>query len=165
MTRNVKPVPEGFRTVTPHLMVQDVAQASDFYQRAFGAKEIVRMSGPQGKVTHAQITIGDSNIFLGPAPAIGNLRSPESLGGSTVSIFLYLDNVDSVFSQAVSAGAKATQPLADMFWGDRYGVMADPFGHSWSLATHIEDVAPEEMDKRAQEAMAKAQQQRAQTAG
>jgi PhnB protein len=165
MTRNVKPVPEGFRTVTPHLMVQDVAQAIDFYQRAFGAKEIVRMNGPQGKVTHAQLTIGDSNIFLGPAPSIGNLRSPESLGGSTVSIFLYLDNVDSIFNQAVSAGAQATQPLADMFWGDRYGVLADPFGHSWSLATHIEDVAPEEMGKRAQEAMAKAQQQRAQTAG
>jgi PhnB protein len=155
MTRNVKPVPEGFRTVTPHLMVQDVAQAIDFYQRAFGAKEIVRMNGPEGKVTHAQITIGDSNILLGPAPSIGNLRSPESLGGSTVSIFLYLDNVDSIFDQAVSAGAQATQPLADMFWGDRYGLLTDPSGHRWAITTHKEDLTPEQIDKRSMEFFSK----------
>jgi PhnB protein len=163
MSKQVKAVPEGLRTVTPHLMLQDVAQAMEFYKRAFGAKEIVRMSGPQGKVTHGQIQIGDSNVFLGPAPSAGQLGSPESLGRTTVSIFLYLENVDPIFNQAVSAGAKVAQPLADMFWGDRYGVLIDPFGHSWSMATHIEDVAPEELGKRAQEAMAKAQ--RAQTAG
>lgn len=163
MKKYIKPIPEGFQTVTPHLMVQDVAEALDFYKHAFGAKEVMRMDGPQGKITHAQITIGDSNILLGPAPQSGHLRSPEALGASTVSLFIYTDNVDSTFHQAVSAGAKIVQPLADMFWGDRYGVLADPFGHSWSMATHIEDVAPEEMRKRAQEAVAKAP--RAQAAG
>jgi PhnB protein len=159
----VKPVPEGFHTVTPYLVVDDGARAIEFYQQAFGAKEIMRMPGPDGKVSHAEIKIGDSIIMLGPAQANTGVRSPQSVGGSTVSIFLYLDDVDSTFKKALSAGAKEAQPLADQLWGDRYGRLTDPFGHSWSLATHKEDVSPEEMSKRMQEA-AKTQQ-RAQTAG
>jgi PhnB protein len=158
MTKQVKPIPEGYHSVTPYLAVQDGAQAIDFYKRAFGAKELTRMAGPDGKVSHAEIKIGDSIIMLG-AMTSAELRSPQSLGASTVSIFLYLDDVDTTFRQALSAGAKETQPLADMFWGDRYGRLRDPFGHSWSLAQHIEDVAPAEMEKRAKEAMAKQQQQ------
>jgi PhnB protein len=159
----VKPVPEGFHTVTPYLAVDDGARAIEFYQQAFGAKERMRMPGPDGKISHAEITIGDSIIMLGPSPANSGVRSPQSLGSSTVSIFLYLEDVDSTFKKALSAGAKEAQPLADQPWGDRYGRLTDPFGHSWSLATHKEDVSPEEMNKRMQEA-AKTQQ-RAQTAG
>ena len=159
----VKPVPEGFHTVTPYLVVDDGARALEFYQKAFGAKERMRMPGPDGKISHAEITIGDSIIMLGPAQANTGVRSPESLGSSTVSIFLYLEDVDSTFKKALSAGAKEAQPLADQLWGDRYGRLTDPFGHSWSLATHKEDVSPEEMSKRMQVAIKT--QQRAQTAG
>jgi PhnB protein len=159
----VKPVPEGFHTVTPYLVVDDGAHAIEFYQQAFGAKEIMRMPGPDGKISHAEIKIGDSIIMLGPAQASTGVRSPQSLGSSTVSIFLYLEDVDSTFRKALSVGAKEAQPLADQPWGDRYGRLTDPFGHSWSLATHKEDVSPEEMSKRMQQAT-KAQQ-RAQTAG
>lgn len=158
----VKAIPEGFHSVTPYLAVQDGAQAIDFYKRAFGAKEVMRNTGPDGKVTHAEIKIGDSIIMLG-AMTTAELRTPQSLGASTVSIFLYLDNVDATFKQALSAGAKQTEPLTDMFWGDRYGRLTDPFGHSWSLSQHIEDVAPAELEKRAKEAAAK-QQRRAHTA-
>ena len=151
----VQPIPKGYHSVTPYLVVQNAARAIDFYRRAFGAKEIMRMDGPNGKISHAELKIGDSMIMLSDEmPGIGT-RSPQSLGGSTAGIFLYVENVDSVFNQAVSAGAKSDTPLADMFWGDRYGKLTDPFGHSWSLATHIEDVAPEEMKERAQQAMAK----------
>jgi PhnB protein len=160
MAKQVKPIPEGYHTVTPYLAVQDGAQAIDFYKRAFGAKEVMRSDGPDGKVSHAEIKIGDSIIMLGGMTS-AELRAPQSLGASTVSIFLYLDSVDATFKQALSAGAKETQPLADMFWGDRYGRITDPFGHSWSLAQHIEDVAPAELEKRAKEAMAKQRQQRA----
>ena len=121
------------------------------------------MPGPDGKISHAEITIGDSIIMLGPSQANTGVRSPESIGSSTVSIFLYLEDVDSTFKKALSAGAKETQPLADQLWGDRYGRLTDPFGHSWSLATHKEDVSSEEMSRRMQEAAKK--QQRAQAAG
>jgi PhnB protein len=151
----VKPVPDGYRTVTPYLVLNNAAAAIDFYKRAFGAKEIVRMDGPQGKIGHAEIKIGDSMVMLSDEMPGSGQRSPQSLGGTAVAIFLYVKDVDSVFSQAVSAGAKVEMPLDDMFWGDRYGKLTDPFGHSWSLATHKEDVAPEEMGRRAKEAMAK----------
>jgi PhnB protein len=154
MTNKVKPVPEGYHTATPYLIFQDAAPAIDFYKKAFAATEIMRMNGPDGKVSHAEIKIGDSVIMLGSAPG-NDLATPQKLNGSSVSIFLYLPDVDSTFKQAVSAGAKAVQPLEDMFWGDRFGRLVDPFGHSWSLATHVEDVAPAEMGKRAQEAAAK----------
>jgi PhnB protein len=123
----------------------------------------MQMDGPDGKISHAELKIGDSMLMLSDEMPRGN-KSPQSLGGSTVGIFLYVDNVDTVFNQAKSAGAKVDAPLEDMFWGDRFGKLTDPFGHSWALATHIEDVAPQEMKKRAQEAMAK-MQQHAQTVG
>ena len=163
-TTKVKSIPEGYHTATPYLTVNDAAGAIDFYRRAFGAHEVMRMAGPPGKIGHAEIRIGDSVIMLADEmPGAGN-RSPQSLGGTTVNIFLYVHNVDSVYQQAVSVGAKADMPPADMFWGDRYGKLTDPFGHSWSLATHIEDVAPEEMKKRVKEEMTK-MGQHAQTVG
>jgi PhnB protein len=135
--------------------VKDASRAIEFYSRAFGAKEIMRMNGPDGKISHAELKIGDSMFMLADEMPRGGCRSPQSLGGSTVGIFIYVENVDSVFKQAVSAGAKVQTPLENMFWGDRYGKLTDPFGHEWSLATHVEDVAPEEMSKRMKEAMSK----------
>jgi len=164
MPSQVNPVPPGYHTVTPYLTANDAAKAIEFYQRAFGAKEVMRMGGPNGKISHAELKIGDSMIMLSDEmPGAGN-RSPKSLGGTSVNIFLYLEDVDSAFNQAVSAGAKVDMALADMFWGDRYGKLSDPFGHSWSLATHKEDVAPAEMDRRAKAFMAQMSQQ-AHTAG
>lgn len=154
MARNVRPIPKGYHSVTPYLAGNDAARAIDFYRRAFNAEETVRMKGPDGKVSRAEIKLGDSTIML--APPNNGPAAPQTLGGSAVSIFLYLEDVDSTFKKALSAGAKEVQPLADMFWGDRYGRLTDPFGHWWSIATHVEDVAPEEMGRRAQEA-AKAQ--------
>ena len=157
----VKPIPDGYHSVTPYLVVDDAAKAIDFYRRAFGAQEIMRMSGPQGKIGHAELKIGDSMIMLSDEMPQAGTRSAKSLGGSPVGIFLYVTDVDTVYNQAVAAGAKAEMPLADQFWGDRYGKLSDPFGHHWSLATHKEDVAPAEMQKRAAEAMAKMGQQHA----
>ena len=159
MPAKVKPIPEGHHTVTPYLVVDDAKKALEFYRRAFGAKEVMRMDGPPGKIAHAELKIGDSLIMLSDEMPGSGARSPRSLGGSPVGIFLYLEDVDSVFNQAVAAGAKTDQPLADMFWGDRYGKLTDPFGHSWSLAAHKEDVAPEEMARRSKENMAKMSQQ------
>ncbi|HYL36563.1 MAG TPA: VOC family protein [Bryobacteraceae bacterium] len=158
MPNSVRPIPEGYHSLTPYLTVNDAARAIEFYQRAFGAKKIVQMDGPQGKISHAELKIGDSILMLSDEMP-GGTRSPKSLGGSTVGIFLYVENVDSVFKQAQSAGAKVDAPLENMFWGDRFGKLTDPFGHSWALATHIEDVAPQEMQKRAREATAKRQPQ------
>ncbi len=155
MPKSVRPIPEGYHSVTPYLTVNNAARALDFYQRAFGAKEIMRMNGPDGKIGHAEFKIGDSIIMLADEMPAGGTRSPQSLSGTTAGIFLYVDAVDKVFNQAVAAGAKVDTPLSDMFWGDRYGKLTDPFGHSWSLATHIEDVAPQEMEKRMRDAMAK----------
>jgi len=163
MAQKAKAIPEGFHSVTPYLALQDAAPAIDFYKKAFGASEVMRMNGPDGKVSHAEIKIGDSIIMLGSAPPNSEVRTPQSLNGSTVSIMLYVPDVDTTFDRAVSAGAKTVQAVENQFWGDRYGRLTDPFGHSWSLATHIEDVSPAEMGKRAQQAMAHAHQ-RAQTA-
>jgi PhnB protein len=138
------------------LVVNDAARALDFYKKAFGAVETVRMAGPGGKIGHAEFRIGDSMLML--SDEMGGNRSPQSLGGSPVSIFLYVEDVDSVFNQAVNAGAKGDMPPQDMFWGDRFGKLTDPFGHLWAVATHIEDVAPEEMKKRTEAAMAQMSQ-------
>ncbi len=165
MSSQVKPIPEGFRSVTPYLTVNNAAGAIDYYKRAFGAQEVVRMDSPDGKIGHAEIRIGDSLIMLSDEMPRGHARSPQSLGGTTAGIFLYVDDVDAVFKQALAVGGKETMPLADMFWGDRYGTLTDPFGHIWSLATHKEDVAPEEMAKRSKEAMAAMGQQVQQAAG
>jgi PhnB protein len=155
----VNPIPKGFRSVTPYLTLSDAARALDFYKRAFGAEVVVRMDGPGGKIGHAEIKIGDSIIMLGDEMSGSGTRSPQSLGGTTVGIMLYVENADAVFNQAVAAGAQVEAQLADMFWGDRYGKLKDPFGHSWSVATHKEDVAPAEMSKRMQEFTAKMAQQ------
>src|SRR5450432_349326 len=166
MTGKAKPIPEGFHSVTPYLTVNDAARAIDFYKRAFGATERYRMDGPGGKIAHAEIKIGDSIVMLGDESMAAGTLSPQSFGGTPFGLFIYVEDVDSAFTRAVSAGAKVDMPIADMFWGDRYGQLTDPFGHSWSLATHIEDVAPAEMARRGQEAMAKMnQQQQTKTAG
>ena len=151
----VQPIPSGYHSVTPYLVVNNAARAIEFYQRAFGAKEMMRMDGPPGKIVHAELKIGDSMIMLSDEMPGGGLRSPQSLGGTTTGVFLYVENVDNVFHQATAAGAKVEMPVSDQFWGDRYGKITDPFGHSWSLATHVEDVPREEMKKRMQEAMKK----------
>jgi len=160
----VKPIPQGFRTVTPYLTLSDAARALDFYKRAFGAQEVMRMDGPGGKIGHAEIKIGDSMIMLADEMPGSACRSPQSLSGTTAGVLLYVENADAFFNQAVSAGAQVESPLADMFWGDRYGRLKDPFGHSWSVATHIEDVAPADMSKRMKDAMSKMAEQQTKTA-
>jgi PhnB protein len=156
MAGQVKPVPSGYHTVTPYLTLSDAASAIDFYKKAFGATERYRMDRPDGKIGHAEIQIGDSIVMVADESSRSDSRSPKSLGGTTAGIFLYVENVDAVFDTAVKAGAKVHQPLTNMFWGDRFGGLTDPYGHSWALATHIEDVAPEEMEKRMQAAMSQA---------
>ena len=150
MSQAVKPIPEGFHTVTPHLVIKGAAQAIDFYKRAFGAEELVRMNGPDGKVGHAELKIGDSIIFVADEFPQSPCKSPQTLGGTTATLNLYVPDVDAAFKRATSAGARETMAVADMFWGDRYGQLTDPYGHTWGIATHKEDVAPQEMDKRAQ---------------
>jgi PhnB protein len=146
----VKPIPEGYRTVTPYLIVDDGARAIAFYGEAFAAKERMRMAGPDGKVGHAELEIGDSVIMLADEfPEMG-ARGPRSLGGSPVSILLYVEDVDSQFDRAVAAGGKVLRPVENKFYGDRSGTLEDPFGHQWHLATHVEDVPPEELARRAQ---------------
>jgi uncharacterized glyoxalase superfamily protein PhnB len=149
-----KPIPDGYHTLTPHLVVNDAPKAIDFYKKAFGAEEITRMTGPDGKsVMHAELKIGDSRFMLaGEFPQMGCL-SPQSLKGTPVTIHLYVTDVDAAFKRATTAGATPTMPVADMFWGDRYGKLTDPFGHHWSVATHKEDVSPAECAKRGAEAM------------
>jgi uncharacterized glyoxalase superfamily protein PhnB len=153
MTTNY--LPSDTSTVTPHLILKDVAKAIEFYTKVFDAKELFRLPTPNGKIVHACIQIGDSRImFADEMPQHGgNHVSPETLKGTHATMHMYVPNVDEVFKRAVDAGATGTMPPADMFWGDRYGRIVDPFGQAWSLATHIEDVSPEEMTKRAAECM------------
>jgi len=152
MTHQVKPVPEGHHTITPHLVVKGASQAIEFYKQSFGAEEVRRLPGSDGKsIIHAEVKIGDSLLFLVDEIPEMNCLGPGS-GGSPVTIHLFVENVDSVFQAALAAGAKERMPLADMFWGDRYGRLVDPFGHEWSVATHKEDLTPEELSKRAQAA-------------
>jgi PhnB protein len=150
----VQPVPEGYHTVTPYLAVEDASSAIEFYQRAFGAKERGRMGGPGDMVMHAELEIGDSLVMLSDPFPQASTKPPKELGGTSVSIFLYVDDIDSVYKQAVDAGATSVAEPDDMFWGDRFGAVQDPFGHTWTIATHVEDVPPEEMEKRSQEFMA-----------
>ena len=145
---NVKPIPEGYHTVTPYLVIRDAAAAIEFYKKAFGATEIMRMASPDGKISHAEIKIGDSPIMIGDECPERNARSPQTLGGTPVGIFLYVEDVDRIAQQAIAAGATVMMPVADQFWGDRYGMFVDPFGHQWSVATHKEDVSPEEIGRR-----------------
>jgi PhnB protein len=150
----VKPIPEGYHSVTPFLAVDDASAAIEFYTRAFGAKERMRMPGPDGMIAHAELEIGDSLIMLSDPFPHSQTKPPKELGGTTGGVFLYVEDVDAAFQQATEAGATVTMPLEDMFWGDRFGTVTDPFGHNWSLATHKEDLTEEEIAQRGQAAMA-----------
>jgi PhnB protein len=150
----VKPIPEGYNTLSTHLAVDDASKAIDYYKQAFGAKERFRMDAPEGKIGHAELEIGDSLVMLSDPFPQSNVRPPSEVGGTTASVFMYVDDVDGVVKQAVDAGATVTMEVADQFWGDRFGTITDPFGHVWSIATHVEDVSPEDMAERAKEAMA-----------
>ena len=143
----VKAIPDGMRSVTPHLICAGAADAIEFYKLAFGATEISRLPGPDGRLMHASIRIGDSTVMLVDEMLEHGARGPKSLNGSPVVIHLYVEDVDASAAQAVRAGAKATMPVSEMFWGDRYGQVEDPFGHRWSIATHVRDVAPADMQK------------------
>ena len=153
MAGNVKAVPEGTHTITPHIVVQDASRAIEFYRKAFGAEVEGVHRAPNGKVMHAELRIGDSRIFMADEfPDMGgHCTSPKTLGGTTITLNLYSENVDKLFNQAVAAGATVTMPLANQFWGDRYGQVKDPFGHAWALGQHVEDVAPEELERRSRE--------------
>ena len=149
----VKPIPDGYSSVTPYLIVSGAANALDYYKMAFDAQEIMRMPGPDGKIAHAEMQIGNSRIMLADeSPQMGH-KSPQTLGGSGTGLMLYVTDVDDTFQRAVSGGGKVVQAVKDQFYGDRSGTLADPFGHLWTIATHIEDVAPAEMKSRMDKAM------------
>lgn len=144
----VKPVPDGYHTVTPYLIVSGAAQAIDFYTRAFGATELMRMPDAKGRIGHAEIRIGDSVIMLADEHPEMGYRGPRALGGTSVSILLYVPDVDAMFERAIKAGGKSQRPVADQFYGDRMGTLEDPFGHAWTIGTHVEDVSDEEIKRR-----------------
>jgi PhnB protein len=149
----VKPIPDGYHSVTPYLIVNDGGRALDYYKKAFGAVELFRMDAPGGKIGHAEIKIGDSPIMLSDENPTWGAKSAQALGGSPVHLMIYVEDCDRVFKQALSAGGTEKHPLKDQFYGDRSGTLTDPFGHSWTVATHKEDVAPDEMERRAASAM------------
>ena len=152
----VKPIPDGFHTTTPSIVVNNSKEAIEFYKKAFDAKEIYQMPTPDGKTMHAMIQIGDSFVMMSDEfPQMG-ARSPTTIGGTATTIHLYVEDADKTYNQAIEAGAKPTMPIMDAFWGDRYGSVIDPYGHSWAVATHKKDMTPEEMQKAAQEFMANA---------
>ena len=148
MTSKVKPIPDGYTSVTPYLIVDGAAAALEFYSKAFGAKEVLRFPAPGGRIGHAEIMIGDSHVMLADEHPEMGIRGPKAIGGSPISIMLYVEDVDAVAKQAEAAGAKITRPVADQFYGDRTGGLEDPFGHTWYVATHVEDMSEEEMQKR-----------------
>ena len=150
----VQPIPEGYESLIPSLACDDAAAAIEFYKRVFGAKERMRMGGPDGSVAHAELEIGRSVLMLADPFPQATAKPPRELGGTSVGVFMYVEDVDAVVQRAVDAGAELTMPVDDMFWGDRYGKITDPFGHEWELATHTEDLTPEEMEARGREAMA-----------
>lgn len=159
--KKAKPIPDGYHSVTPHLVVRGAAKALAFYQKAFGAEERYRMPGPEGKILHAEMKIGDSVVMLSDefppqGPQDEGAKAPESLKGTTGGLMLYVKDVDKLYERSVKAGAKGLMPVTDMFWGDRYGKLIDPFGHVWAVATHVEDVPPKEMEKRQAAHMAEA---------
>jgi PhnB protein len=158
--RKVQPIPAGYQEVTPYLSIRGAAQAIAFYKKAFGAKELMRMPGPEGKLGHAEIRIGASRVMLSDEYEPMQFLGPQSRGGTTVHLHVYVKNVDAMAKRAVAAGAKLMRPVQDQFYGDRTGTLEDPFGHVWHLATHVEDVPPKEMKKRAAEMAAKAGQEK-----
>jgi PhnB protein len=149
-----QPIPEGYHTLTTYLTVENAAEAIDYYKDVFGAKERIRMEAPDGKIGHAELEIGDSLLMLSDAFPGATSRPPTELGGTTAGAFMYVEDVDAVVKRAVESGATITMEIADQFWGDRFGSISDPFGHLWSIATHVEDVPPDEMAERAKAAMA-----------
>ena len=155
MPQATKPIPNGYHTITPYLRVRGAADAIAFYKKAFGAEEVLRIPGPGGSIAHAEIRIGDSRLMLGEEMKEWKALSPQSLGGTASGLHLYVADADAAFARATAAGATVTMPLADMFWGDRYGKVSDPFGHEWSIGQHLEDLAPDEIARRGREAMAK----------
>jgi PhnB protein len=144
----VQPIPVGYHSVTPYLMVRDAASALAFYRNAFGAQEVMRFDDPNGRIAHAEVKIGDSHVMLADEVPDQGMVGPQTLGGAGVSLMLYVDDVDATFAQAIAAGATVRRPVADQFYGDRVGTLADPFGHVWSIGTHREDVSVEEMQRR-----------------
>ena len=154
MTTKIKPIPEGYHTLSPYLTVRGASDALEFYKKAFGASEICRLDMPDGKIAHAEFKIGDSIFMISDESLQCPSKSPETLGGSAVTLHLYVTNADATFADAIKAGAKETMPLADQFWGDRMGGVVDPFGHSWMVATHVEDVDPSEFQSRMEECFA-----------
>ena len=146
----IKSIPDGYHSVTPYLSIKGAAQAIEFYKRAFSATELFRLVAPSGEIGHAEIKIGDSPIMLADPCEEGAFRNPQSLGGSSVGLHVYVEDVDALFVQAVDAGAKAVKPVQDQFYGDRTGTLEDPFGHVWFLATHKEELTPEEINRRAE---------------
>jgi PhnB protein len=150
MATQVKAIPEGYHSVTPYLMLRDAPRAIAFYQEAFGATELYRMPSPDGRIGHAEIQIGDSRIMLADEHPEMGFVGPQTRGGTTVSLMVYVENVDAVFARALKAGAKEQRPVADQFYGDRTGSLEDPFGHVWHIGTHIEDVSAEEMQRRSE---------------
>lgn len=151
-----KPIPEGYHTATPYLIIRGAADAIEFYKKAFGATELFRFPAPDGKIGHAEIKIGDSPIMLADEYPEMGYKGPQTLGGSPVSIMIYVADVDTVFNGAVASGASVKEPVSDKFYGDRIGTLTDPFGHVWHVSTHKEDISPEEMERRAKAASAAA---------
>jgi uncharacterized glyoxalase superfamily protein PhnB len=153
MSQSASPIPEGFHSITPHLVCENAAEALAFYQRAFGAQEVGRMDGPGGKIMHAELRIGDSMLMLADAfPEYGS-RGPRALQGTPVTIHMYVEDADAVWQRAIDAGATVEMPLEDAFWGDRYGQVVDPFGHRWSIATHQRDMTPQQIEEAMRSAM------------
>ena len=149
----VKPIPEGYHAITPYLIIKGAAKAIDFYKKAFGAAEVLRLDCGNDQIMHAEIKIGDSMVMLADEFPDMGYKGPQAYGGSSVGLMIYVENVDARFNQAVAAGAKVTKPLQDQFYGDRSGTVTDPFGHVWTLATHKEDVPPDEIKRRFEAAM------------
>jgi PhnB protein len=149
-----QPIPEGYNTISPYLAVDDAAEAIEYYKKAFGAEETERMEAPGGKIGHAELKIGDSHVMLSDPFPQASTTPPKELGGTSASIFMYVEDVDAVVQKAVDAGATVTMEVDDQFWGDRFGSITDPFGHNWSIATHVEDLTPEEIEERGKAAMA-----------
>jgi PhnB protein len=150
---NVKPIPQGYHSVTPYLFIKGAASAIDYYKKVFGAEERVRMPGPDGRVMHAELQIGDSIVMLADENLQIGAKSPKTIGGTSCSLHVYVQDVDTIAQKAVDAGAHLVRPVQNQFYGDRSGTLIDPFGHMWSVATHIEEVSPEEMKKRMDKAM------------
>jgi PhnB protein len=149
----VQAIPEGYHSLTPYIEIEDAAEAIEFYKRAFGARERGRMDAPGGKIGHAELEIGDSLLMVADPFPQSTISTPKDLGRTTVNLFLFVEDADAVVQQAVNAGATVTRPVENKFWGDRFGIVTDPYGHTWSIGTHVEDVSPQEMEERSKAAM------------